>query len=104
MTITTTVLVDDAEKTTTQVIDSVLGTKTLQTVYKAGTPQFNVQALQTAAVSAIATLNTAESILVAGGSAWDTATPAQRTTLMLGLTRDVRALIRLLLGILDQPS
>lgn len=67
-----------------------------------GTKNANRQALQTAAGNAIADLNTAESLVVANG--WDGLTPAQRKAIALGEIRDIRALIRLSLNLLDSPS
>lgn len=99
----TTILYDDAERTDFRDVNDT-GSIVLRTVWKAGSAGYNLQQLQAAATNAIATLNTAETQLSASNGAWDAATPAQRTALMLGLTRDVRALIRLALNLLDSPS
>ena len=104
MTITTTIIYDGPDRQDIKEVDDVARCTTYRTIWKAGTPAFNQAALQTVAANAIATLNTAESLLQAGGPAWDNATPAQRSALMLALVRQNRALIRLAINALDQPS
>lgn len=83
--------------------DTVTTAVTLRAVQKQPSAA-NYVSIINASSNAIATLNTAESLLQAGGPAWDNATPAQRSGLMLNLVRQNRALIRLALGLLDQPS
>lgn len=94
---------DCADYTMFRDTDTISGAVTLRAVQKQASAA-NYVALINASSGAIATLNTAESLLQAGGAAWDNATPAQRSGLMLNLVRQNRALIRLALGLLDQPS
>lgn len=94
---------DCADYTLFRDTDTVTTAVTLRAVQKQPAAA-NYVAIINASSGAIATLNTAENLLQAGGPAWDNATPAQRSALMLGLTRDVRALIRLILGLMDKPS
>lgn len=52
-------------------------------------------------------MNTAITALQAGGAAWDNATPAQRTSMMLNVAQDLKALMldhkRVLNELLDSP-
>jgi ABC-type transporter MlaC component len=102
MTITTTVLVDDAEKTITQIVDTVLKRTSVEVAYKPGSAGFNAQALRARAIQAIADCDTAEALINANG--WDGLTPAQRKAIALGEVQDIRAIIRVLLGMTDSPS
>ena len=64
----------------------------------------NAASLLTLAAAAIAQLDTADALLTASGTAWDAATPVQRTALMRQLVRQNRALIRIVLGLTDAAS
>lgn len=103
MAVTSALIVDGPDVTLFRDTDNSTGAVTLRAVAKTGAAT-NYAAIINASGAAIATLNTAESILVAGGAAWDNATPAQRSSLMLGLVRDMRAVIRVMLGAFDSPS
>lgn len=105
MSITSTVVSDDASCTVIEDVDDT--SKRLvatRVVWKSGSSEFNRDALNVLAKSAVADLNQAETLLNGGGGRWDALTPAQRTAIIAGLVRQNRALIRLVLGLLDSPS
>jgi hypothetical protein len=77
---------------------------TIRAVSKPGAIGANYAALVNGASGALSTLTTARALLQAGGAAWDNATPAQRSALMLTLVNVASGLIRLHLGILDKSS
>jgi hypothetical protein len=98
----TTILEDTAERTVTRIVDTARGFESVSTVYKAGTPQFNQQALATRNLQAIADCSTAEGLLNASG--WDGLTANQRKAIMLGVVQALRAQARLNLNQFDSPS
>jgi hypothetical protein len=102
VTIVTTVLIDDAEKTVTRVTDDVLKRVSIQTAYKTGTPQFNQASLASRAQQTITDCDTAEALIQASG--WDALTANQRKAITLGLVQATRAAARLILNQSDSPS
>lgn len=98
------IIEDTPEYTFSYAVDSTTHAVTLSTVYKPGSDGFNAAALAAVARNAITDLNTAEALLNSGGAKWDGLTAAQRTAIMIGLVRQNRALIRLVIGNLDSPS
>lgn len=104
MAVVSTILQDTALYTLFLDVDDARGYRSVRCVDKPGSPGANRAALVEAALAAIADLNTAEALLVGGGAKWDGLTPAQRTAISIGLVRDMRAVIRLALNLLDSPS
>jgi ABC-type amino acid transport substrate-binding protein len=104
MTITTTIIEDNADHTVTVVVDDVLGTRTETLVYKPGTRGANVQVLLGRADAALSDITTARALISGGGAKWDGLTPAQRTAFVDGLLADVGALIRLAIGRLESTT